>query len=151
MKHFPILIAALVIIAVACNKDKFTTIPQLKLKSISPSTVVTNDIISLSGSYTDKEGDLDSILVVYKWFNGATEIFPFDTLRYSFESLNVPTKTTDAEITLQFQYNNSDPNGYAKLPGLNRDTTASFGMILKDKEANRSEYKESEKIRIKKP
>lgn len=151
MKRLYILIAALVIIAIACNKDKFTTVPQLKLKSISPNTVVTNDIITLEGSYTDQEGDLDSILVVYKWFNGATVIFPFDTLRYSFEGLNAPKKTKEADINLQFQYNNSDPNGYAKLSGVNRDTTAAFGMVLKDEAGNRSEYKESEKIRIKKP
>jgi hypothetical protein len=151
MKRLFILTVVLVIIAVACNKDKFTTIPQLKLDAISPTTVITNDIISLRGKFTDKEGDLDSILVIYKWFNGSTEVFPFDTFRYSFENLNVPPKTTDADILLQFQYNNSDPNGYAKLPGLSRDTTAAFGIILKDEEANRSEYKESEKIRIKKP
>ena len=153
MKPFIILIAAVIVSTVACNKDKITTIPQLNLKSISPGTVFTNDVISIKGEYSDQEGDLDSVLVLYKFFNGTTAVFPFsDTFRYSVKSFDIPVNTKEAEITIQYQYNNLDPaNGYpAKLPGLAKDTTAAFGIIIKDAEGNRSEYKETEQIRIKK-
>lgn len=150
MKRLSILTAALVIIAIACNKDKFTTIPQLKLKSISPSTLNSGDVLRVEGSYTDQEGDLDSVFFVYKWYNGTTPILALDTQRLAFESLNVPPKTKEADILLTFEYQTNNL-GLPILSGVNRDTTATFGLILKDKAGNRSEYKESEKIRIIKP
>jgi len=148
MKLRYLLLLAGIVFAVACNKDKFTTTPQVKIKSISPKNVFTGDIINVVGNYTDQEGDLDSVFVIYKWFNGATEILPLDTLRYSYDDIGVPLKTKEAEIILRLQYNNSDPNGISKLPGLVRDTSAAFGIILLDKMKNRSDYAESEKIRI---
>ncbi|MBL0333932.1 MAG: hypothetical protein IPP73_00955 [Chitinophagaceae bacterium] len=55
----------------ACQKDKFTTTPQVSLKSITPSSVVIGDIIRVKGTFTDKEGDVDSAYIIYKWYNGA--------------------------------------------------------------------------------
>lgn len=148
MKFFLILVAAFSIITVACNKDKFTTIPQLKIKSISPDVVNKGDVIRVKGSYTDQEGDLDSIFLVYKWYNGATSVLAFDTQRYTFESLKVPNKTKEADIEINLEYQTNNLN-IPILGAVPKDTTAAFGLILKDKAGNRSEYKESEKIRIK--
>ena len=150
MKFSKIVIAALVIIVVACNKDKFTTIPQVKIDSISPSVLTTGNVLKVKGSYTDQEGDLDSIFVVYKWYNGTASVLPFDTLRYTFEALKVPLKTKQADIEITFEYQTNNLN-LLILPGVSRDTTATLGLILKDEAGNRSEYKESEKIRIIKP
>ena len=149
MKFLILFIAALSIITVACNKDKFTTIPQLKIKSISPDVVNSGDVISVKGSYTDQEGDLDSIFLVYKWYNGATSSLGLDTQRYTFESLKVPNKTKEADIEIKLEYQTNNFN-IPILGAVSRDTTATFGLIIKDKAGNRSEYKESEKIRIKK-
>ena len=148
MKSLILFIAALSIITVACNKDKFTTIPQLKIKSISPDVVNKGDVIRVKGSYTDQEGDLDSILLVYKWYNGTTSVLPFDTQRYTFESLKVPNKTKEADIEINLEYQTNNLN-IPILGAVPKDTTAAFGLIIKDKAGNRSEYKESEKIRIK--
>jgi hypothetical protein len=150
MKRLSILTVALVIITIACNKDKFTTTPQLKLKSISPSSLNSGDVLRVEGSYTDQEGDLDSVFYVYKWYNGNTEILALDTQRLTFESLKVPPKTKEADILLTFEYQTNNL-GLPILSGVSRDTTATFGLILKDKAGNRSEYKQSEKIRIIKP
>lgn len=138
----------IIVILVACNKDKFTTIPQVKINTISPSEVNNGEIITLKGSYTDEEGDVDSVLVVYKWYNGLT-VVKNDTFRYAFDVLGVPDKTRDADIKVTFQYNTANP-GPPTLPGVVKDTTATFGLILIDKKVNRSEYKESLPIRLKK-
>ena len=151
MKIFLSFLILLTVTAIGCNKDKFTTVPQVSIKSISPGTVVTGNIISLKGKYTDQEGDLDSVYVVYKWYNGAAAV-KNDTFRYTFSSLNLPPKIKEADITVEFQYNTSNPNGYITLPGVSvRDTTASLGLVLIDKASNRSDYAESDKIRLIKP
>ncbi|MGB3005936.1 MAG: hypothetical protein WBC06_05490 [Chitinophagaceae bacterium] len=151
MKLYQFLILFSVIIVVACNKDKFTTVPQVELKSISPETVFNGDIIKLEGKYTDQEGDLDSVLIVYKWYNNTT-VVRNDTFRYSFDGLGIPDKTRQADIDVTFEYNTNNYPDLVPLPGVSiKDTTATLGLILKDKEANRSEFKESGKIRLKKP
>jgi hypothetical protein len=149
MKVLTILIASTVILAVACNKDKFTSAPQIDIKSISPETVVSGNIIKVKGKYTDKEGNLDSVLVVYKWYNN-TIVTRKDTFRYSFDGLKLPPKTIEADIELNFEYNTLQTD-FAKLSGVIKDTTATFGIILKDKDSLRSNYSESAAIRLKKP
>ncbi len=151
MKIFQSLLITLILFTISCNKDKFTTVPQVSITSISPSIVLNGNIVSMKGNYTDKEGDIDSILIVYKWYNGAA-IVKKDTFRYTFTSLNLPSKTNEADLSIDFQYNTSNPNGFVTLPAASpKDTTATLGLILIDKANNRSIYAESNQIRLKKP
>jgi hypothetical protein len=150
MKYSLLAIAIIFIAVIACNKDKFTTTPQVEIKSISPNTVRNGDVINLKGSFTDQEGDLDSVLIVYKWYNG-TAVVKKDTFRYTLATLNLPVKTREADLEIAFEYNTSNLN-IVTLPGVSvRDTTATLGLILKDEKANRSDYKESNQIRLIKP
>lgn len=148
------IISSLLILSIfvitGCDKDKFTTIPQVKIKSIRPNQVFNGDVITLKGEFTDQEGDIDSALIVYKWYNGATEI-PIDTFRYTLENFDLPPKTRQADITVDFEYNTNNI-GIVTLPGVGiRDTTAAFGLIFIDKANNRSSYVESDPIRLIKP
>jgi hypothetical protein len=134
---------------VACRKDKFTTVPQVEVKSLTPGTVNQGDIIRFRSEFTDKEGDLDSVLVVYKWYNGST-VTKTDTFRYSTETVDLPPKTTDGEIIVEYSYGSfNDP--FPILSSVVKDTTSTFGILLIDKEANRSLYAESKPIRLIKP
>lgn len=151
MKYFFLFAAVALFSATACNKDKFKTEPQVEIRSISPGTVVNGDVISLKGKYTDDEGDLDSLLLVYKWFNN-TAIVRNDTFRFNFANLGLPDKVRDAEIQVLLEYNTQNQNNMVSLAGVSvRDTTASFGLLLIDKAGHRSNYAESGKIRLKKP
>ena len=150
MKFLSLILAIFSFTFIGCDKDKFTTVPQLKLKSISPSTLRAGDVLRVKGTYTDEQGDVDSILLVYKWYNGLLPVRALDTQRYSLKSFNVPAKTREAEINIVFEYQTNNLN-LPILSGVSRDTTATFGMVIKDKEGNRSDYQESEKIRIIKP
>ena len=88
--------------------------------------------------------------MVRKFFAGNTAT-KIDTIeKFQFSSLNLPPKTLEGDIELTYEYNTQNL-GIRTLSGVAKDTTAALGMILKDKAANRSEYKESEKIRLKKP
>lgn len=139
------------LILIGCQKDKFTTVPQVTIKSISPSTAVSGSVIQVDGNYTDLEGDIDSALIVYKWYNNTTAV-RFDTFRFGFNLLAIPAGVQKGELTLQFEYNTNNYPNLTKLPGVSqRDTTAAFGLVLIDKAKNRSNYAESPTIRLKKP
>jgi hypothetical protein len=141
----------MVLLLSACHKDKFKTEPQFETKSISPGTVFSGDIISMKGSYTDDEGDLDSLFLVYKWYNGAA-IVRNDTFRFPFSFLRLPEKTREADLEVTLEYNTNNNPNLLQLPGVStRDTTASFGVVLKDKAGHRSNYAEWGQIRLKKP
>lgn len=151
MKYSLLLILVLTIVVIACNKDKFTTEPIVKVKSISPGTVNSGDVIVLKSKFTDDEGDLDSVYVVYKWYNGNT-VVKNDTFRYPVSIMNVPAKLREADMDVTFEYNTNNNPDLRPLSGVSiRDTTASFGLVLVDKASHRSNYSESDKIRLKKP
>lgn len=151
MKQRLLLILVLTVTVLACNKDKFTTEPKVTVKSISPGIVNNGDVITLKSNYTDDEGDLDSVYVVYKWYNG-TSIVRNDTFRYDFGMLNLPSKLREADMNVVFEYNTNNNPELVPLPGVSlRDTSATFGLVLIDKAKHRSNYAESEKIRLKKP
>jgi hypothetical protein len=139
------------VLAMGCQKDKYTTVPQVTLESISPATAVSGSVIQVDGLYTDLEGDIDSALIVYKWYNNTTAV-RFDTFRFGFAQLGIPLGVQKGEITMQFEYNTNNYPDLTKLPGVSqRDTTAAFGLLLIDKAKNRSNYSESPTIRLKKP
>lgn len=146
MKYSLLLLTILIVAITACNKDKFTTIPQVKINSISPKEVHFSDIIRMKGNFTDHEGDLDSFLIVYKWYNGTTAL-PRDTFRYSIADLEVPVSTRQADLEVSFEYHTFNTD-LRNLPSVARDTTATLGLVLKDKAGNRSEYAESDPIRL---
>lgn len=140
-----------ILLMASCNKDKYTTIPQVSIESITPSVVLSGNVIEMNGKYTDLEGDVDSALIVYKWYNGTTAV-RFDTFRYGFSQLGIPLGVQRAELSLEFEYNTNNYPDLTKLPGVSqRDTTAAFGLLLIDKLKNRSNYAESPTIRLKKP
>jgi hypothetical protein len=150
MKFSLFILSALLLIIISCTKDKFTTEPQVTVKSISPSVVFSGNVLTMKGKYTDLEGDIDSVLVVYKWYNGAVAVKK-DTFRYLFSSLGVPAKTQQADINVTFEYNTNNNPDLRFLPGVSKDTTATLGLILKDKDSHKSNYSESSQIRLKKP
>lgn len=144
-----LLILILAGIFMACNKDKFTTTPQIKIKSVTPETVSQGSVIEMRGQFTDEEGDIDSVFVVYKWYDGATASIVFDTIKYSMDILDLPKNTREGDLLLTFAYG-IQIDGVTQLtptPSI-RDTSATFGIILKDREANRSDYAESPKMRL---
>lgn len=142
---------ALLLIAGGCKKDTYTTVPQVTVKSISPSTVVTGNVIEIKGSFTDLEGDVDSALIAYKWFNGPVGTIQYDTFRMAFDDIGLPAGTRRADLSIQFEYNADNNPNIPNLPGVSlRDTTAAFGLLLIDKAKNRSNYSESPTIRLKK-
>lgn len=144
--RFILFVIAAALIFAACEKDKFTTIPQVKAKSISPGTVIPGNIIKFTASFTDEEGDIDTVFVVYRWYDNAT-IRKVDTFKYNLASFNLPPKVRDGDLIVQYAYGNPT-QGFETLGAVSRDTTATLGIFVADKLGNRSELAESDRIRL---
>lgn len=141
-----IVAAVLMVLVIAgCKKDNFETKPAIKIKSITPEDVVKGNLIKLEASFTDKEGDIaDSVTIVIKTYNG-NQVLDSLPIRYSMSGFGIPSGTKEGDILVQFVYNDNIPP-YVTLPGVNVDTPVSFGIVLRDKAGNKSDYVESKKI-----
>lgn len=133
----------------ACNKDKFKTQPQVEIKSLSPDEVFKGQLFTLRAIVRDKEGDIqDSFYLVRKYYlNDVVQGNP-DTLRYTLKDFNVPLKS-EIEVNAVFAYGELI-DGYIFQNLVPQDRDFAVGVIIRDKEGNKSEYVESNKITLRK-
>jgi hypothetical protein len=98
-----ILAGFVLIVLMACNKDKYQTKPQISLKSISNSVVVVNGGTTIALSYTDKEGDIsDSLFFIKKRLNQTVVKTDRDTIAYPIPSFpNYDKGEIDMALTYQ--------------------------------------------------
>lgn len=141
-----ILCAVIVAFAIiSCGKDKFQTVPQLKLKSKSPDVVEITGPLStlvLRIEYTDKEGDVsDSVFIVRQRLNlkGPVQL---DASPY-----NIPdfpkTDQGEFEISLPYQFGLVFNLAPIRIPGSspprNEIDTLRLKIVAKDNEGNKSD------------
>ena len=80
-----LLVGFVLIVLFACSKNKFQTKPQISVKSVSTRVVPINGDLTITLSYTDKEGDIsDSLFFIKKRLNKrfAATISGRDTIGY---------------------------------------------------------------------
>jgi hypothetical protein len=125
------------LLAIACNKDKFSTKPQLKLKSISPNPVPNGSIIQFNIEFTDKEGDIgDSIFIERE-----TRVCPGQVATNLSTKIPAFTSTSyqDGIFEIKYIYNSIVP-GLEGLSGCPTKTDSSiFKFSLIDKAGNKSD------------
>ena len=63
---FLIVAIAVYVLVAACSKDKYTTTPQLDLKSVNGSSFAAHSLITFKFNVTDKEGDILDTMWVQK-------------------------------------------------------------------------------------
>jgi hypothetical protein len=88
--------------ALACNKDSYTTQPQLTFKGVDHPIIAPNSTIEFQLNYTDKEGDIQSHI----WVQKLTRNCPASNFTET-DSIppNVPTqKNAKGEIDLDYAY-----------------------------------------------
>jgi len=127
---------------IACGKDKFETVPQLTLKSMSPEIVPVNGTLRLNIEYTDKEGDVsDSLFIVRQRLNvrGKLQLAP--------SPYDVPdfphTDKGEFEISLAYQTGLIFGLPPLRIPGSNpvknEIDTLRLKIVAKDKAGNKSD------------
>lgn len=133
------LVLAIPVMFYACNKDTYTTKPQISIKSLSSTNLSQGEVLTITLSFTDAEGDIQDTLFVQKFSRTCPS-----TPGVQFLSKNkVPdfTPTSNLKGTLEIGYAyNANIQGYSTISGCGtKNDTAYFKFWLKDKAKNVSD------------
>lgn len=133
-------------VMLACNKDKFQTKPQIKIKSVTPDIVPVNGTLSVILEFTDKEGDVsDSIIVVRERTNQKSPITP------AIIKTPIPSfpNTSEGEIQVFMPYQTSQTALIAGIPAIpipgtgnppeKEPDTLNLKFVVRDKAGNKSD------------
>lgn len=132
----------------ACSKDKFETVPAVKIDSLNPAEVIKGQIFTLTATVTDKEGDVnDSVLLVRKLY--LTTLTNEDTIRVSMNTLGAPSGLTKFQLQAVFDYGETKPDTIFQDYDNGKGRNITIGVIVIDREGHRSPYVESNKILLK--
>ncbi|MEO8860071.1 MAG: hypothetical protein ABI358_01500 [Ginsengibacter sp.] len=132
--RYTFLFSILVLLSLSCNKDKFSSTPSLKFKSVNTTSLRNQQLVQFNLSFTDAEGDLtDSIYV--------QEVVPNCALSNFSTLYPLPvfptTKNQKGDLTVTFGYNVS---GYSPIaPKCTKNDTAVFRFVLRDKAKHASD------------
>lgn len=138
------LFSIIILFLISCNKDKFTTTPQLKYKSVNTKILNQGQTITFTLSFTDAEGDFipDSALFVEK-FEPKCVASRFKQY-YKFPANFPIMKDRSGEILVSYTY----PSPSFLGPQCNKNDTAVFKFVLRDKAKNKSDTAVSDPIVI---
>jgi hypothetical protein len=134
-----ILILATAIIIFSCTKDKFTTKPQLKYKSVNTTTVSGNQEIRIRFDLTDKEGDFTSFLGVKKTVKGCPLSNFIDSTKYFIPADFLSSKEKEGEVVVTFDKSIRGSNACSLPGGATRPDTTVYSFWTKDKAGNVSD------------
>src|SRR5687767_2774824 len=106
--RYPILFSIFTVFLLSCNKDKYTTVPQLKYESVNTKVLRQGEVITFTLTFTDAEGDLlsgDSALYVKK-VDAKCAASNFDQY-YKLPSDLPTSKDQSGELKVTYGYNAS--------------------------------------------
>lgn len=130
-RYLPFLV--LVVIVLACNKDKYQTKPTIKVKSVNGSEFLSSQDILINLEFTDKEGDLGNGLLTY-YRNRLNVYWPpnNDLADTAFYTIPDFPKTTKGEFQLLIQagFLNENPD---------HNDTVEFKIFVRDAAGNVSD------------
>jgi len=125
---------------IACDKDKFQTVPQLTLRSISPEVVGVGNNLQINVEYTDKEGDVsDSLFIIRQRLNKKRPVTSAES------PYDIPTFPTmgkgEFEITLGYYTHLTFNLTPIPIPGMSKNEidTLRLKIVAKDKAGNKSD------------
>ena len=127
-------ILLLLIVISGCKKDKFSTRPDIKFKSVNTTQLRTGQALQFVISFTDAEGDISDTIFVQK-MEPHCALSNFSQL-YALPSVPA-TKNLEGDLIVTFGYNNPP---YVQIgPRCTQNDTAVFRFALKDKANNVSD------------
>jgi len=133
--RYSILLASISLLIISCTKNKFTTAPQLKFKSMNIKDVYQGDILQIKLSFTDKEGDLTGLLYVNQFSISCPKTkFENDKAVPAFPT----TSNIEGEILVSYGYRVNPVLVEPQCEDVKLDTCY-FKFVLKDKAGNKSD------------
>ena len=136
------LISIFVLFLYSCNKNKYTTAPQLKYKSVNTKSLHPGETLQFTLSFTDAEGDLTDKIFVQKIVRPCPTS-PAGGFIDSSNTLPLFPTGKDQSGDLLITYNYISLN-----PLCNRNDTAIFKFVLRDKAQHLSDTAVSDAIVI---
>lgn len=142
MKTGLFLTSLFLLFIIACGKDKFETVPQLKFKSRSTDIVEINGDLKLTIEFTDKEGDVDdSLILVRQRLNKKSPLMlapsPYPIPKFT------ATSKGEFVVTLTYQYGLilgiTPIHISGSVPSRNEPDTLSLKFVARDKAGNKSD------------
>src|SRR5262245_33180816 len=146
MRFVPIF--AMLIFISSCGKDRFTTVPQLKYKSVNSKTISGNETLTFRLDLTDKEGDFTSYLGVMRHVPSCPNSDFIDSQKFVIPPDFIKTKGTHGEVVVSLNSNDRGSNACFLPGGAIRPDTAVFKFWTRDKAGNVSDTAVSETIVI---
>lgn len=153
MKALPaIFISSLIILLVACGKDKFETKPKLEIKDYSTKELFQGQDLRIRLNYFDKEGDLGdgAIVAIRRRLNALPLGLGDADLPDTFPNQNNPIPLPEfpdretGEIRFQLNWDRLKES-------FTQNDTVIFRFAVADKAGNKSDTIESEQIVIRLP
>ncbi|MFY7901024.1 MAG: hypothetical protein ACOVNY_12620 [Chitinophagaceae bacterium] len=144
MKTKVLIVLLISIIALSCNKEEYTTKPQLELIKVSSTSVVQNQNLRFEIEFRDKEGDvIDTMYIqtISKLSNCPAQDKPVSNFRYRIPTFNA-TKNQKGVFEINFLVG-TDFQGCR-----NKNDTLTFKFCLKDKQNNLSDTLTSPAIAV---
>jgi hypothetical protein len=145
-KNIPALIGVLLTVSfvlAGCNKDKFTTRPQLKFKNVNSYEIQRGGIMDFKIEFTDKEGDLTDTI----WIQLKTTRCPASNRILTYKIPDFPLAQNSQGLFEISFVNGVFVPGYVALPGpaCGRPDTTTFRFWARDKAKNISDTVETDK------
>ena len=119
------------VVLLACNKDKYQTKPQISLKSTSTNVVAANSGLQVVLSFTDKEGDISDTLYIKKLRLNKTVVATLrDSLKYKIPDFPNYSKG-EIDLALDYQNNLISAINPPPIPGSNPTQLQPDTILLK--------------------
>lgn len=145
--RFLLIFFALFVIA-GCQKDKFTTKPQLTIKSINSTDISGSQDIVITLDLTDKEGDFTSFFAVKKTVNACPSSDFTDSTLFQIPQDFIDTKKTEGEVTITLDRIHRGANTCLATGGGVKVDTSIFSFWTRDAAGNVSDTISTEPILI---
>lgn len=148
MKTKILILLVIAVVVTACSKDKFTTAPQLTLKSVNSTSVGQNDVLTFTFEFTDKEGDIQDSMFIKRTSIVCPGVPVANLSSYVPAFSSTPKQSGTIEVSFPVGFG----TGSIGTPCSNgqKTDTSIFKFCLRDKAGNKSDTITSPKIAIRK-
>ncbi|MFI5133069.1 MAG: hypothetical protein ACHQEB_01980 [Chitinophagales bacterium] len=135
----PVLIFLAVFVIVGCRKNKFTTNPQLKVKSINSTDISGNQTLEITVTITDKEGDFSRFFAVKKTVKACPSSNFTDSSSFPLPQSFLDAKQTEGDVVLSLDKIHRGANTCLAPGGGVKIDTAVYSFWTRDAAGNKSD------------
>ena len=139
MRRTHVLIFLTLFALISCDKNKYTTKPQITIKSVSPDEMTRDHILSIVLEFTDKEGDITDSMYFVKQILNENQKGTFQEFLISRIKLPIYPKAIQGEMEIRLARKIGFGVPLMGDPLTAQNDTVLFHMAVKDAAGNWSD------------